>query len=250
VFLWSAARIAGVPLGKLIDSRGETLEQARKQIEQDVRYANITIIEGNEASEFGIGIVSTRIAEMVLRDERAVIPIGSYSERFGVTLSLPSIVGRGGVIQTFETGNVARGAAGLGARRRQSKKIDRAILKVLVWFGVMLPWYLEDDGGRASAGTAGAVPVIESAVHLMIGAVAPRAVGRTVSGCDGGLRRIAITGARGVTAEYPGGANHRTRRIGCKVSGKEAIGREVADIVAAIEKPDETRKAALAGPWR
>jgi L-lactate dehydrogenase len=39
---------------------------------------------------------------MVLRDERAVIPIGSYNGRFGVTLSLPSIVGRGGVIRTFE----------------------------------------------------------------------------------------------------------------------------------------------------
>jgi L-lactate dehydrogenase len=102
VFLWSGARIAGVPLGKLIDARGETLEQVKKQIEQDVRYANITIIEGNDASQFGIGIVSARIAEMVLRDERAVIPIGSYSEKFGVTLSLPSIVGRGGVIQTFE----------------------------------------------------------------------------------------------------------------------------------------------------
>ena len=39
---------------------------------------------------------------MVLREERAVIPIGSYSHRFGVTLSLPSIVGRGGVVETFE----------------------------------------------------------------------------------------------------------------------------------------------------
>ncbi len=35
-------------------------------------------------------------------DERAVIPIGSYNEKFGVTLSLPSIVGREGVVRTFE----------------------------------------------------------------------------------------------------------------------------------------------------
>jgi L-lactate dehydrogenase len=54
-----------------------------------VRYANIAIIEGNGASQFGIGIVAARIAEMVLRDERAVIPIGRYNDRFGVTLSLP-----------------------------------------------------------------------------------------------------------------------------------------------------------------
>jgi L-lactate dehydrogenase len=102
VFLWSSARIAGVPISKLIEQRGETLDSVRKQIEADVRYANITIIEGNDASQFGIGIVSARIAEMVLRDERAVIPIGSYNDRFGVTLSLPGIVGRGGVLRTFE----------------------------------------------------------------------------------------------------------------------------------------------------
>jgi L-lactate dehydrogenase len=102
VFLWSSARIAGVPISQLIEQRGETLDSVRKQIEADVRYANITIIEGNDASQFGIGIVSARIAEMVLRDERAVIPIGSYNDRFGVTLSLPGIVGRGGVLRTFE----------------------------------------------------------------------------------------------------------------------------------------------------
>jgi L-lactate dehydrogenase len=102
VFLWSSARIAGVPIGALVRECGETLERVREQIESSVRYANITIIEGNDASQFGIGIVSARIAEIVLRDERAVLPIGSYNEKFGVTLSLPSIVGRSGVIQILE----------------------------------------------------------------------------------------------------------------------------------------------------
>jgi L-lactate dehydrogenase len=102
VFLWSSARIAGVPIGGIIKERGETLERVRQKIESSVRYANITIIEGNDASQFGIGIVSARIAEIVLRDERAVLPIGSYNERFGVTLSLPSIIGRNGVIRILE----------------------------------------------------------------------------------------------------------------------------------------------------
>ena len=39
---------------------------------------------------------------MVLNDERAVIPIGSLQKRFGVTLSLPSVVGRSGVIEVLE----------------------------------------------------------------------------------------------------------------------------------------------------
>src|ERR1700716_2822723 len=66
VFLWSTARIAGIPIGTLIDGRGETVDTVRKEIEKNVRYANITIIEGNDASQFGIGIVSARIAEMVV----------------------------------------------------------------------------------------------------------------------------------------------------------------------------------------
>jgi L-lactate dehydrogenase len=97
VFLWSSARVAGVPLATLLRERGENLTDLRAKIEKDVRYANITIIEGHDASQYGIGIVSARIAEMVLRDERSAIPIGSYQPEFGVTLSLPSIVGSAGV---------------------------------------------------------------------------------------------------------------------------------------------------------
>ena len=102
VFLWSSARIGGVPVRTLAEQRGERLSELREKIEKDVRYANITIIEGHGASQYGIGIVSARIAEMVLNDERAVVPIGSFPKRFGVTLSLPSVVGRRGVIEVLE----------------------------------------------------------------------------------------------------------------------------------------------------
>ena len=101
VFLWSSARVGGVPIAALMEERGERLSALRAQLEQDVRYANITIIEGHDASQYGIGIVSARISEMVLRNERAVIPIGSYQDQFGVTLSLPSVVGRDGVSEVL-----------------------------------------------------------------------------------------------------------------------------------------------------
>jgi L-lactate dehydrogenase len=102
VFLWSSARLGGVPIAALMKKGGETLKELRQKLENEVRYANITIIEGHDASQYGIGIVSARIAEMVLRDERAVIPIGSWQEEFGVTLSLPSVVGCSGVIKVLQ----------------------------------------------------------------------------------------------------------------------------------------------------
>jgi L-lactate dehydrogenase len=102
VFAWSGVRIGGVPLKQVALARGLWLEKLHEGVERDVRYANIAIIEGNEASQYGIGMVSARIAEVVLRDERAVLPVGSYSKRFGVTLSLPSVLGHGGVLETFQ----------------------------------------------------------------------------------------------------------------------------------------------------
>ena len=58
--------------------------------------------EGIGASQYGIGMVCARITEAVLRDERAVIPIGFYNPKYGVTLSLPSVVGAEGVAQVLE----------------------------------------------------------------------------------------------------------------------------------------------------
>jgi len=101
VLLWSSARVSGVPLAEALAAR-DSMDELRSAVERDVRYANITIIEGNEASQFGIGIVSARIAEAVLRDERAVLPIGAYNAGYGVTLSLPSVVGREGVSRILQ----------------------------------------------------------------------------------------------------------------------------------------------------
>jgi L-lactate dehydrogenase len=102
VYLWSSARVAGVALLDALAQRNLPVEHFHQSIEQDVRFANISIIEGNNASQFGIGMVSARIAEIMLRDERAVIPVGCFNAKYGATISLPSILGRGGVAQILE----------------------------------------------------------------------------------------------------------------------------------------------------
>jgi L-lactate dehydrogenase len=105
VFLWSTARVGGVAVSALLRARqrgrAQDMAELREKLEKEVRYANISIIEGHEASQYGIGMVSARIAEMVLNDERAAIPIGSFQKYFGVTLSLPSVVGRAGVLEVL-----------------------------------------------------------------------------------------------------------------------------------------------------
>jgi L-lactate dehydrogenase len=39
---------------------------------------------------------------MILRDERSVIPIGSYQPEYKVTLSLPTVIGKAGAIKTYK----------------------------------------------------------------------------------------------------------------------------------------------------
>jgi L-lactate dehydrogenase len=102
VFLWSSARVGGIPVLEEIRRRGTSVENFRQEVEREVRYANITIIECIGASQYGIGMVCARIAEIMQRDENTVIPIGSYQRDFGVTLSLPSVVGRRGVLRTLQ----------------------------------------------------------------------------------------------------------------------------------------------------
>jgi L-lactate dehydrogenase len=102
VYLWSSARVGGRPVLDALPQYDLPIENFRRSIERDVRYANIAIIEGNDASQYGIGMVSARIAEIVLRDEQDVIPIGCYNPAYGVTLSLPAIVGRRGVARVLE----------------------------------------------------------------------------------------------------------------------------------------------------
>jgi L-lactate dehydrogenase len=101
VFVWSSARVAGVPLSELLRERGDDATAFRKSVEEEVRYANIAIIEGNEASQYGIAMVCARIAEAVLRNEGLAVPIGAFSQEFGLTLSLPGVIGRRGLREFY-----------------------------------------------------------------------------------------------------------------------------------------------------
>jgi L-lactate dehydrogenase len=128
VYLWSSARVAGVPLLDALAQRHVPVEEFRQSIQQEVRFANISIIEGNNASQFGIGMVSARMAEIVLRDERAVIPVGCFNQKYGATISLPSILGRGGVVQILEP---EMSEDERSALRRSAETLKRAASRAL-----------------------------------------------------------------------------------------------------------------------
>ena len=140
VYLWSSARVGGCPVLDALAQRDLPVEDFRRSIERDVRYANIAIIEGNDASQYGIGMVSARIAEIVLRDERAVIPIGCYNSTYGVTLSLPAIVGRRGVVRVLEPA--------MSADERQALQRSADTLRSALAHVGGVPAERQDSGGQ------------------------------------------------------------------------------------------------------
>jgi L-lactate dehydrogenase len=128
VYLWSSARVAGIPLLDALAQRNTPVEEFRQNIEQEVRFANISIIEGNNASQFGIGMVSARIAEIVLRDERAVIPVGCFNPEYAATISLPSILGRVGVAKILKP---EMSEDEWSALRRSAETLKKAAARVI-----------------------------------------------------------------------------------------------------------------------
>jgi L-lactate dehydrogenase len=128
VFLWSSARIGGMPVANVLAKQNIAFADFRKAVEEDVRYANITIIEGTGASQYGIGMVASRVAEVILRDELAVMPVGSHNAHYGVTLSLPSIVGSHGVEEVLWPDMSDEEVAGLERSAERLKSVTAQYL--------------------------------------------------------------------------------------------------------------------------
>jgi len=97
VYVWSSAQVGGAPVLERAREQGWKTRHFQKQVEATVRHANIDIIKGTGASQHGIGVVTARIVEAILRDEGLVIPIGVLQPEYGITLSLPAVLGRSGV---------------------------------------------------------------------------------------------------------------------------------------------------------
>jgi len=96
VYAWSTARVGGIPLEHLVEKRWESFAKFQDAMRSKVIDANIDIIRATDASQHGIGIVTARIVEAILRDEQFVAPVATWVSELGVPLSLPCVIGRQG----------------------------------------------------------------------------------------------------------------------------------------------------------
>ncbi|HVO09445.1 MAG TPA: L-lactate dehydrogenase [Vicinamibacteria bacterium] len=106
VLTWSLATIGGIPLADMAQRHGVPFDAAvRAEIDAGVRRAAYQIIAGKGATYYGVGSALARIVDAVLGDRRSVLtvctPISSVAGVADVTVSLPRLVGGGGVIETL-----------------------------------------------------------------------------------------------------------------------------------------------------
>jgi L-lactate dehydrogenase len=105
--LWSGARIGPVPLLEWKPAHGEQITASElDDIAEKVKTAAYRVIEGKGATNYAIGLSGARIAEAVLRDEGAVLPVSSVLENYhgvsGVAVSVPSVVDASGVARVID----------------------------------------------------------------------------------------------------------------------------------------------------
>jgi L-lactate dehydrogenase len=106
VLVWSSAKVGGIPLLEFAEQvRRPITAEVKARIDEGVRRAAYRIIEGKGATYYGIGAGLSRIVSAIRDDERVVLTVSNRSkagEGFeGVSLSLPRVVGAGGILMTL-----------------------------------------------------------------------------------------------------------------------------------------------------
>ncbi|MBL8024531.1 MAG: L-lactate dehydrogenase [Elusimicrobia bacterium] len=107
VLCWSSAQVGGLPIEDFAAQIQKPLTtDVKAKIDGDVRQAAARIIEGKQASYYGIGAGIARLVRALRDDERAVFTVSNGDVQLSglppVCLSLPRVVGSQGIISTLK----------------------------------------------------------------------------------------------------------------------------------------------------
>ena len=116
--IWSLANIAGMPLADFATANDMGHDPAElRAIFEATRDAAYQIIERKGATYYAVAAGLMRIVEAILRDQSTVLSVSSLmTDYYGIDdvyLSVPTVVGRGGVERTLRLALSAEEASGL-----------------------------------------------------------------------------------------------------------------------------------------
>ena len=104
--VWSMASLGQIPVTRYAPPGRQPLDEAaRQRIHRAVVTAGKEVIQRKGATFYAVALSVARIIEAVLDDEKSVLTVSSYVAHFGdisdVCLSLPAVIGRGGIVQVL-----------------------------------------------------------------------------------------------------------------------------------------------------
>jgi L-lactate dehydrogenase len=128
VLAWSSVKVGGMPIADFARQRDQHLtEEVVAGIGDGVRKAAYRIIEGKGATYFGIGAGLAHIIQAIRDDERRIFTVSGLAGKAagfkGTCLSLPRLVGAGGILAEFRPD--------LSAAEDESLRSSAAILRKL-----------------------------------------------------------------------------------------------------------------------
>ena len=99
---WSSANISGIPIDDFCEMRGHYSHDKEMDIIGDkVKNSAYEIIKRKQATYYGIAVSIRRICEVILRDEKSILPVSNMMHgEYGIeniALSFPAIVGKNGI---------------------------------------------------------------------------------------------------------------------------------------------------------
>lgn len=102
IAVFSSANVSGVPLSQFCELRGHyEHREAENEIAQKVKTSAYEIIQRKQATYFGVAMAVRRICEVIVRNEKAVLPVStSMHGEYGIddiVLSMPCVVGSDGI---------------------------------------------------------------------------------------------------------------------------------------------------------
>jgi L-lactate dehydrogenase len=106
VLAWSSVKVGGMPIADFAQQRGRDLTpEIMVGISDGVRRAAYRIIEGKGATYFGIGAGLAHIIQAIRDNEQRILTVSGLTsdvaEFKGTCLSLPRLVGTGGIMAEF-----------------------------------------------------------------------------------------------------------------------------------------------------
>lgn len=101
---FSCANVSGIPLEDFCELLGhEDHDDEMEEIAENVKNIAYEIIAKKDATYYGIAMAIRRICEAIVRNEKSILPVSRLIEgEYGISdiyLSLPAIVGGGGIVR-------------------------------------------------------------------------------------------------------------------------------------------------------